>query len=76
MYITIEETAEYIGMPIEQVTKYVLEGRIRSVHDGTQFMINRDQFELYFKQLEIAKQEITEWLNEPLPPDRDIKDED
>lgn len=76
MYITIEETAEYLGMPIEQVTKYVLEGRIRAAHDGKQFMINKSQFELYFKQLEIAKQQMAEWLNEPLPPDRDIKDED
>lgn len=74
MYITIEETAEYLGMPIEQVTKYVLEGRIRAAHDGKYFMINKSQFELYFKQLEIAKQLMAEWLNEPLPPDRDIKD--
>lgn len=76
MYITITETAEYLGMHGDQVTKYVLEGRIRAVHDGEQFMINRNQFELYFKQLEIAKQQIADWLNEPLPPDRDIKDED
>lgn len=76
MYITIQIAAEYLGMPVEQVTKYVLEGRIRAVHDGEQFMINQDQFELYFDQLEIAKQQLTEWLNEPLPPDRDIKDED
>lgn len=76
MYITIEETAEYLGMPIEQVTKYVLESRIRAVHDGEQFLINKNQFELYFKQLEIAKQQIAEWLSEPIPPHRDIKDED
>ena len=76
MYITIQETADYLGMPFEQVTKYVLEGRIRSVHDGKQFLINQDQFELFFKELEIVKQEFAEWLNEPLPPDRDIKDED
>ena len=42
MYITIQETAEHLGMPIEQVQKYVLEGRIRSVHDGEQFLINKD----------------------------------
>lgn len=76
MYITITGTAEYLGMPVEQVTKYVLEGRIRAVHDGIQFMINKDQFNLYFEQLEIAKQLIADWLHEPLPPDRDINDED
>lgn len=76
MYITIQETAEYLGMPVEQVAQYVRENRIRAVHDGEQFMINKNQFELYFKQLEIAKQQMADWLNEPLPPDRDIKDED
>ncbi|MFD1205796.1 MULTISPECIES: excisionase family DNA-binding protein [Sporosarcina] len=76
MYMTIEETAEYLGMPVEQVRKYVWEGRIRSVHDGEQFVINRSQFDTYFKQLETLKKQMEEYLNEPLPPDRDIKDED
>ncbi|HEX5563495.1 MAG TPA: excisionase family DNA-binding protein [Sporosarcina sp.] len=76
MYMTIEETAEYLGMPIEQVRKYVWEGRIRSVHDGEQFLINQDQFSNYFNQLERLKKQIEDYLNEPLPPDRDIKDED
>ena len=76
MYMTIEETAEYLGMPVEQVRKYVWEGRIRSVHDGEQFLINQNQFADYFTQLETVKKQIDEYLNEPLPPDRDIKDED
>lgn len=76
MYITIQETAEYLGMPLEQVTNYVLEGRIRAVHDGSQFLINKDQFGLFFEQLEVVKQEIAEWQSKPLPPDRDIQDED
>ncbi|WP_432363241.1 excisionase family DNA-binding protein [Sporosarcina sp. UB5] len=76
MYMTIEETAEYLGMPVEQVRKYVLEGSIRSVHDGEQFFINQHQFSNYFTQLETLKRQIEDYLNEPLPPDRDIKDED
>lgn len=76
MYKTIEETADYLGMPVEQVEKYVLEGRIRSVFDGEAMLINQDQFELYFKQLEKLKHEIKEYWNTPIPPDRDIKDED
>lgn len=76
MYITIKETAEHLGMPAEQVWNYVLEGRIRSVHDGEQFLINQNQFGLYFEQLETLKRQIDEWRNEPIPPDRDIKDED
>ncbi|MGG0669915.1 excisionase family DNA-binding protein [Sporosarcina koreensis] len=76
MYMTIEETAEYLGMPVEQVRKYVWEGRIRAVHDGEQFFINQNQFGDYFTQLETLKRQIDDYLNEPLPSDRDIKDED
>ncbi|MGN7385865.1 helix-turn-helix domain-containing protein [Sporosarcina sp. SAFN-015] len=76
MYMTIEETAEYLGMPIEQVRKYVWAGRIRSVHDGDQYLINQSQFGTYFNQLETLKRQIEDYLSEPLPPDLDIKDED
>ncbi|MEK3936161.1 excisionase family DNA-binding protein [Sporosarcina sp. FSL W7-1349] len=76
MYRTIEETAEYLGMPVEQVEKYILDGRIRAVHDGDQFLVNQAQFSLYFEQLETAKQLIEDYWSEPLPPDLDIKDED
>lgn len=76
MYISISEAAVHLGMPVDQVQKYVVEGRIRSVHDGEQFLINVAQFELYFEQLEVVKQQISDWHSEPIPPDRDIKDED
>ena len=76
MYRTIPEIAEHLGMPVQQVQKYVIEGRIRSVHDGEQFLVNQDQFNLYFKQLELVKSQIEEWRSEPLPPKRDIKYED
>ncbi|MDN4606235.1 helix-turn-helix domain-containing protein [Sporosarcina highlanderae] len=76
MYMTIQETAEYLGMPVQQVQKYVWEGRIRAVHDGEQYIINQNQFGNYFNQLEMLKKQIEDYLNEPIPPDRDIKDED
>ncbi|MFS0576843.1 excisionase family DNA-binding protein [Sporosarcina sp. 179-K 3D1 HS] len=76
MYKTISETAEYLGMPAEQVEKYILDGRIRAVHDGEQFLVSQSQFCQYFEQLETAKQMIEDYWNEPLPPDLDIKDED
>lgn len=76
MYLTIPETAEFLGMPVDQVHKYVLEDRIRAVHDGEQFIINRDQFAKYHEELERAKEEIEEWRKNLALPDRDIKDED
>lgn len=76
MYMTIQETAVFLSMPEEQVNRYVLEGRIRAVHDGEQYMINTSQFDAHFQQLELAKQELEEWRATPIPDDVDIKDED
>ncbi|WP_054768021.1 hypothetical protein [Lysinibacillus parviboronicapiens] len=76
MYKTIEETAIDLGMSEHQVHRLVYEGRIRSVYDGTQVLINSGQFSTYFEQLERIKEEIEIWRNTPIPEDIDIKDED
>lgn len=76
MYMTVPETAAFLSMPEEQVTRYVLEGRIRAVHDGEQYLVNTSQFETHFQQLELAKQALEEWQMTPIPEDVDIKDED
>ncbi|CEG21810.1 hypothetical protein BN1080_00728 [Planococcus massiliensis] len=76
MYMTVPETAAFLSMPEEQVNRYVLEGRIRAVHDGEQYLINTSQFETHFQQLELAKAELAEWRATPIPDDVDIKDED
>lgn len=76
MYMTVPETANFLAMPEEQVNRYVLEGRIRAVHDGEQYLVNTSQFETHFQQLEQAKQEYEEWKATPIPDDVDIQDED
>jgi excisionase family DNA binding protein len=76
MYMTVPETAAFLSMPEEQVTRYVLEGRIRAVHDGEQYLVNTSQFDTHFQQLELAKQALEEWQMAPIPDDVDIKDED
>lgn len=76
MYMTVPETAAFLSMPEEQVNRYVLEGRIRAVHDGEQYLINSSQFDSHFQQLELAKQELEEWKATPIPDDVDIQDED
>lgn len=76
MYFTIEETADFLSMPEQQVRKYVVEGRIKSVHDGEQYLINQSQFEHHLKQVEAVKRQIDEWHNTPIPEDIDVKDED
>lgn len=76
MYKSIEETAIDLGMPGDQVMRLIYEGRIRSVYDGQQILINSGQFSTYFKQLERIKEEIEIWRATPIPEDIDVKDED
>ena len=76
MYKSIEETAIDLGMPEDQVMRLIYEGRIRSVYDGQQILINSGQFSTYFKQLEHIKEEIEIWRATPIPEDIDVKDED
>lgn len=76
MYKTVEETAKDLSMPVEQVMRYIYNGRIRAVHDGEQYLVNSGQFDTYFEQLERLKEEIEIWRNTPIPEDIDVKDED
>jgi len=76
VYLSIEETAEFLSMPEQQVRRYVLDGRIKSVHDGEQYLINQAQFERHLEQVEDVKRQIDEWRNTPIPEDIDVKDED
>lgn len=76
MYKTIEEIAKDISMSKEQVLRYIYEGKIKAVHDGEQYLVNSQQFDLYMEQLEKLKEEIEIWRNTPIPEDPDVKDED
>ncbi|MDQ0273457.1 excisionase family DNA-binding protein [Cytobacillus purgationiresistens] len=76
MYMTIKETAELLSSSEHAVKKLIQQRRIRAVFDGEQYLINKEQFNTHMKQVENYKALVEEILNEPLPEDRDIKDED
>ncbi len=76
MYLTVKETAAYLSMPEEKVTALILQGKIRAVHDGNTFLVNKEQFTTHFEQVEKYRLMIQEYLNEPIPEDIDVKDED
>ncbi|PBB05121.1 MULTISPECIES: excisionase family DNA-binding protein [Salimicrobium] len=76
MYRTIEETARYLELPEDYVYSCIVSGKIRAVHDGEQFLVNADQFNLYWEQLEQYQQQIQQFLSEPVPADPVINDED
>ncbi len=76
MYVTIKEIAEHISMSEKAVESLIVEGKIRAVHDGKQFLINKDQFTTHLEQVAKYKKLIDEILQEPIPEDIDVKDED
>ncbi len=76
MYLTIKETAEYLSIDEAKIEKLVLQGRIRAVHDGKQYLINQAQFKTHFEQVEKYREMIEAYLREPIPEDIDVKDED
>ncbi|MBH0171283.1 MAG: excisionase family DNA-binding protein [Bacillota bacterium] len=76
MYLTIKETAEYLSMPEALVESLVQQNKIRTIFDGDQHLINKEQFNTHFEQLEKYKKMVEEYLSEPIPEDWDAKDED
>lgn len=76
MYLTIEETAELLSVSVAYVENLILQGKIRTLYDGENYLIYRDQFKTHFEQLEKYKQLVNELANEPIPEDMDVKDED
>ncbi|AMM91787.1 excisionase family DNA-binding protein [Peribacillus simplex] len=77
MYITVEETADYLSVSVPYVEKLILQGKIRVLHDGEgEVLVYKEQFKTHFEQLEKYKKLVEELENEPIPEDKDIKDED
>ncbi|ANN30557.1 hypothetical protein A9498_02110 [Bacillus thuringiensis serovar coreanensis] len=76
MYITVEETAEYLNLPKSYIEELIQQKKIRALFDGEQYLVNKEQFNTHLEQTEKYKQLVEEILNEPIPEDMDVKDED
>jgi len=76
MYISIGETATYLDISEKEVRQLIFQQKIRAIHDGDHYLINKEQFKTHVEQMEEYRQLIEEILNEPIPEDIDIKDED
>lgn len=76
MYLTMKETAEFLSLTEEAVKKLIQKKKIRALFDGSEYLINKEQFTTHLKQVEKYKQLVEEILNEPIPEDIDVKDED
>jgi excisionase family DNA binding protein len=76
MYLTIKETAEYLSTSEAYIESLIVQKKIRAIHDGEQYLIYKEQFNTHLDQLEKYKIYVEEILNEPIPEDLDVKDED
>ncbi|EIT84777.1 excisionase family DNA binding domain protein [Fictibacillus macauensis ZFHKF-1] len=76
MYLTLNETAEYLELPPAFILKLIETNKIRAFYDGQEYMINKDQFATHLEQMEKYKRLVEEYLDEPIPEDWDAKDED
>ncbi|MCA0170705.1 excisionase family DNA-binding protein [Bacillus sp. RAR_GA_16] len=76
MYLTVKETAEYLSLPESYIETLIREKRVRTIFDGEQYLLYKEQFNTHFEQLEKMKQRLEEEANEPIPEDPDVKDED
>ncbi|HFK1684457.1 MULTISPECIES: helix-turn-helix domain-containing protein [Bacillus] len=76
LYITVEEAAEYLNLPKSYIEELIQQKKVRALFDGEQYLLNKEQFNTHLEQMEKYKQLVEEMLNEPIPEDMDVKDED
>lgn len=76
MYLTLKEASDYLSIPEPQIENLIFQKKIRAIHDGDQYLIYKEQFNTHMEQVDKYKKLVEEILNEPVPEDIDIKDED
>ncbi|HEX5351288.1 MAG TPA: hypothetical protein VFW58_06655 [Trichococcus sp.] len=76
MYLNIQETADYLEVPISEIQRLIRERQIRTICVDDDILLNRDQFNFFIEQREKYKHELEAYMNTQLPEDPNIKDED
>ena len=76
MYLTVKETAEYLQLPEAFILEKITEGRIRAVHNGEEYLINKEQFHHHMEQMKKLREFEQTDKFEPIPESYDYKDED
>jgi len=76
LYLTVKEASEFLSLPEALIQKLILQGKIRAIHDGKDYLLSKEQFNTHLRQMEKYKELVQEYYNEPIPEDLDIKDED
>ncbi|WP_370444396.1 excisionase family DNA-binding protein [Brevibacillus sp. Leaf182] len=75
-YLTVEETAAYLELPESFIMEKIKQGRIRAVHDGNEYIINKEQFNHHLEEIRKLQEFEEAARHEPIPESYDVKDED
>lgn len=76
MYLTVKEIAEFLELPEPYIENMIYQKKIRAIHDGEQFLVNKNQFDTHLNEMEKYKEIVMEILTQPIPEDIDVRDED
>lgn len=76
MYLTVQQTADYLAIDTTEVFRLLREKQIRYLTIDDDILIYKEQFNLFLKEKERYLKELADYLNTPLPEDIDVKDED
>ena len=47
LYITVEETAEYLNLSKSYIEELIQQKKIRALFDGEQYLVNKEQFNTF-----------------------------
>lgn len=76
MYLTVEQTAEFLEVPVSEIYRLIREKQVRYLTVDDQILLYQEQFNLFLKERARQHAAYEEYLNTPIPEDKDIKDED
>lgn len=76
VYLTIEQTAEFLDVPESEIYRLIREIQVRYLTIDDQILLYKEQFNLFLKARERQIEAYQDYLNTPIPEDKDIKDED
>ncbi|MEJ8546354.1 excisionase family DNA-binding protein [Brevibacillus borstelensis] len=75
-YLAVAETAAYLELQETFILEKIREGRIRAVHNGEEYLINKEQFQHHLEQMRKLRELEDAEKHETIPESYDVKDED
>ena len=76
MYLSFDGIEDYFEVDIAYVLYLIREKQISTITVDDEVLINQSQFDFFIKQRQKMIEEYQKYLDEQIPEDIDIKDED